>query len=263
MISYLVVCTVSLLVSTLTLFSGFGLGTLLLPAFSFFFPIQVAIGATAIVHLANNVFKAFLVGRMADLKTTLKFALPAALAAALGAWLLAHLGDIPPITSYNLFEHRFQIEPIKMIIGLLIGVFSFLELLPWFQRVNLDPKYIPLGGLLSGFFGGLSGLQGALRSMFLIRVGLSKEQFVGTTVLSAIIVDVARIAVYGYAIFGQHMANLQAQGAFGPMIAGTIAALVGSIAGNQLLKKTTLGTVQKIVGILLLILALALITGLI
>ncbi|MBM4056021.1 MAG: sulfite exporter TauE/SafE family protein, partial [Planctomycetes bacterium] len=37
---YLVICTVSLVVSALTLFSGFGLGTLLMPAFALFFPLE-------------------------------------------------------------------------------------------------------------------------------------------------------------------------------------------------------------------------------
>ena len=32
----------------------------------------------------------------------------------------------------------------------------------------------------SGFFGGLSGMQGALRSAFLARAGLSKEAFVAS-----------------------------------------------------------------------------------
>ena len=57
--SYLIICTVALLVSALTLFSGFGLGTLLMPAFALFFPIEVAVAATAIVHLANNIFREF------------------------------------------------------------------------------------------------------------------------------------------------------------------------------------------------------------
>lgn len=86
--SYLVICLVSFLAAILTLFSGFGLGTLLLPAFALFFPIQIAVTATAVVHLANNLFKFFLVGRMADMQITLKFAIPAAITAALGAWVL-------------------------------------------------------------------------------------------------------------------------------------------------------------------------------
>jgi hypothetical protein len=45
---YLVVCAVAVLISAMTLFSGFGLGTVLMPAFALFFPVPVAIAATAI-----------------------------------------------------------------------------------------------------------------------------------------------------------------------------------------------------------------------
>ncbi len=54
--SYLIICGTALIVSGLTLFSGFGLGTLLMPAFALFFPVEVAVEATAVVHLANNIF---------------------------------------------------------------------------------------------------------------------------------------------------------------------------------------------------------------
>ena len=63
---YVVVCLVALLGSGLTLFSGFGLGTLLLPVFALFFPVEVAIAATAVVHFLNNLFKLSLLGRNAD-----------------------------------------------------------------------------------------------------------------------------------------------------------------------------------------------------
>jgi hypothetical protein len=49
-------------VALLTFFSGFGLGSLLLPAFAVFFPIEVAVAATGVVHLANNLFKLALMG---------------------------------------------------------------------------------------------------------------------------------------------------------------------------------------------------------
>ncbi|MEM6640395.1 MAG: sulfite exporter TauE/SafE family protein, partial [Pseudomonadota bacterium] len=39
---YLLVCTVALVASALTFFSGFGLGTLLVPAFALFFPAPLA-----------------------------------------------------------------------------------------------------------------------------------------------------------------------------------------------------------------------------
>ena len=63
---YVIVCFVALGASFLTLFSGFGLSTLLMPAFALFFPLEAAIAMTAVVHLANNVFKLALVGRKAD-----------------------------------------------------------------------------------------------------------------------------------------------------------------------------------------------------
>gem|GEM_PF-6365247 len=52
---YLVVALCAFLASGLTLYSGFGLGTLLLPVFAFFFPVEVAVGATVLVHGANNI----------------------------------------------------------------------------------------------------------------------------------------------------------------------------------------------------------------
>ena len=85
---YIVVCLVALFVSALTLFSGFGLGTVLMPAFALFFPVPVAVAATAVVHLANNLFKVSLVGRKANWSVVVRFALPGALAAIVGAALL-------------------------------------------------------------------------------------------------------------------------------------------------------------------------------
>ena len=55
--SYLIICTVALLASALTFFSGFDLGTLLLPAFALFFPIEQAVALTAVVHFLNSLFK--------------------------------------------------------------------------------------------------------------------------------------------------------------------------------------------------------------
>lgn len=257
---YFIICTISFLVAMLTLFSGFGVTTLLLPTFSIFFSIEVAIAATAVVHLINNIFKLFLVGRHANLWITLKFAIPAAITAALGAWLLTKMSSIR-LASYQIFDHEFHIELIKMTIGILIGIFALFELIPRFSKIGIKPKFIPLGGAISGFFGGLSGLQGALRSMFLIKSGLNKNEFVGTTVASSVIVDVSRITVYGLGILGGHLEELKNQNLFKLVLTATIAACAGSVIGTRLLKKITLKTVQIIVATLLLIVALGFIAG--
>jgi hypothetical protein len=59
-VKYFVICSSAFLASGLTLFSGFGLGTLLLPVMVLFFPIDLAIALTAVVHALNNLFKCWL-----------------------------------------------------------------------------------------------------------------------------------------------------------------------------------------------------------
>ena len=81
-------CLTAFLAGGVTLFSGFGLGTLLMPVFALFFAIQAAIALTAIVHLFNNLLKLMLLGRYADRHVVLQFGVPAILAAFLGAWVL-------------------------------------------------------------------------------------------------------------------------------------------------------------------------------
>jgi hypothetical protein len=41
--AYFIICLVAIITSALTLFSGFGLGTLLMPAFAVFFTVDLAI----------------------------------------------------------------------------------------------------------------------------------------------------------------------------------------------------------------------------
>jgi uncharacterized membrane protein YfcA len=249
--SYVIICTVALLVSGLTLFSGFGLGTLLMPAFALFFPIEVAIAATAIVHLANNIFKVALVGRNADFGIVLKFALPAAFSAMIGALMLNYIAAVQPIAEYALGGRTCAITPVKLVIAVLIMLFAVLEFIPSFEKLSFDPKYIP-------FFGGLSGHQGALRTAFLIRVGLQKEVFIGSMVVSAVIVDISRLIVYGSTFFAKDFEILKDQGGFELVIAGTLAAFFGAFMGSRLLNKITMRTIQMTVGTMLLLLAVAL-----
>jgi len=258
---YIVVCLVAFIVSGLTLFSGFGLGTLLMPAFALFFPIPVAVTATAVVHLANNFFKLGLIGRHADLEVTSRFAIPATITAFLGALLLTRFSDISPLITYQIGDQTKEITVIKIVISCLIIIFAFFDLLPRLRNMAFDRKYLPLGGALSGFFGGLSGHQGALRSAFLIKAGLSKEAFIGTGVAAAVIVDIARLAVYGVTFYSQKFTPLKETWVL--VLLATLSAFIGALLGRKLLKKITLQAVQVLVGVMLILLGLAMGTGLI
>lgn len=255
--SYLIICTVALLASALTFFSGFGLGTLLLPAFAFFFPIEQAVALTAVVHFLNNLLKLALTGRNADRDVVLRFGLPAIAMSFLGAWVLVWLSDIAPVFSYSAFDRLISITPVKLVVGLLLLLFACLDLLPRFRDMSFGKQYMPLGGLLSGFFGGLSGMQGALRSAFLSRAGLSKEAFIATGVVIACLIDFSRLAIYSASLVRE-----SAQFNYSLLVAAILAAFAGAVLGNRYLRKMTMPSIQRIVAVMLFAVALGLISGL-
>lgn len=250
----------ALLTSGLTLFSGFGLGTVLMPVFALFFPLPLAIAATAMVHFANNLFKFGLMARQADWPVVAKFSVPAAITAIFGAGSLALFDQWPTLWRYTIAGSSFEITAVKAVIGSLIVLFALLELSPRFQALAFPSRWLPLGGALSGFFGGLSGNQGALRSAFLLKAGLSKEAFVATGVVSAVIVDAVRLTVYGTAMLAGQFS--QAQTLALPVAVGTLGAFIGAFVGKRLLQKVTLRTVQLTVAIAMLAIGTGLALGL-
>lgn len=253
---YVIICIVALIGSALTLFSGFGLGTLLLPVFGLFFPIEIAIVLTSIVHFLNNFFKLILFGKSANKNVILTFGIPAILFAFLGAYTLKLLSDLNPIFQYSVADKTFSIMPVKLIIGILLMVFSLIEFIPKYKNKTFDKKYLPIGGVLSGFFGGISGHQGALRSAFLIRANLSKEAFIATGVVIACLVDVSRLSVYIPQII-ENKINLD----YKLLALATIAAFSGVYFGNKVLQKTTITTLQNIVALMLMLYSVLLIIG--
>ena len=251
-----VVSIAALFASALTLFSGFGLGTLLMPVVAIFFPVEIAIAITAMVHLANNVFKVVLLGKKANRYVLLSFGIPAVVSAFLGALILGWLSGVPLLLEYVAFGNQMHVSPLKLVVGILILVFVMLELSPKFSSLALDKKYLPYGGVVSGFFGGLSGHQGAFRSMFLLKAGLSKEEFVATGVMLAVMVDMSRMLIYGWEMAGQH------HGIEWPLvIAASVSAFVGAYFGSKLLKKIMIRSIQVVVSVLLVMVSLGLISG--
>jgi len=252
----LMVSMAALIASALTLFSGFGLGTLLMPVVALFFPLEVAIAMTAMVHLANNLFKAALLGKQANPSVLWRFGIPAVVSAFLGALVLGWLSAVPPILTYLAFGSHVQVSPLKLVVGLLILVFVAVELSPTCAALALDKRYLPFGGAVSGFFGGLSGHQGAFRSMFLLKAGLDKQVFVATGVMLAVMVDMARLLLYGWELAGQPRAV-----EWPLVVSASAAAFAGAYCGSRLLKKITLRSVQALVTVLLVVVALGLMAG--
>lgn len=253
---YIIIPVLAFGVAILTFFSGFGLGTILTPVFMVFFPVQEAIALTGVVHFFNNLFKVFLVGKHADKDVLIRFGIPAVISAFVGSWILVYLIDNKPMFSYMLFDKTFDVYTFKLVVAVLLIVFALTDIIPYFKKMKFEKNKLPVGGVMSGFFGGLTGNQGALRSAFLIKAGLSKEAFVGTAVVVSSFVDFTRLGVYasGYTSSGLGENILLVSLA-------VLAGIAGSFIGNKLLKKVTLDFVQVFVAVMLIILSVALGAG--
>ena len=252
------ICGTTFIASGLTLFSCFGLGTILMPVVAIFLPVPVAIAITAIVHLMSKIFKLLLFWRSVDSRILVTFGLPAMAAAIPGAFLLGYLSQLHGLGSYGLFGSQHVIYPVKLVAGLLLILFATAEQVPFLKNNAFLRMGMPAGGLLSGFFGGLTGHQGAFRSAFLVQGNLSEKSFVATNAAVAVLVDATRLIIYGVTF---DIALVQAQA--GLVTAAVIFSFVGVMLAAELLKKVTIRFIQIVVAVMMYALGLLLCTGLI
>jgi uncharacterized membrane protein YfcA len=254
----ILISLVAFLTAILTFFSGFGLGTILTPVLAVFFHVDIAIALTGVVHFSNNLFKITLVGRNTDKAVLIRFGIPAILASFAGAWLLLRIADMPSLFNYHLWDNDFEVMPVKLVVAILLIIFSVLEIAPSVQRIQFNRNYLVPGGILSGFFGGLTGIQGAIRSAFLLKSGLSKEGYIATGVVIASLVDFTRLSVYATrfkdASLHEHLPLI---------ISATLSAIAGAFIGSKLLKKVTMRFIQILVAAMLVIIAITLGAGII
>ena len=247
--------------SLLSLFSGFGLGTLLLPVFALFLPVEIAVASTAVVHAANNLFKVGLLASGARRDVVVRFGVPAVAASFVGAALLTQLSTGAPLASWTFLGRDAAVTPIKLVMGALIVAFALFELVPALARIEVAPRWLPLGGALSGFFGGLSGHQGALRAMFLTPLRLSPTEFASTQAVLALFVDAARLVVYGFAFVAFRGAAERSAIPWPLVGLACVCAFGGALLGKRLLPKMTVESLRLVVGALLLVVGVVLGTG--
>lgn len=238
-----------------TFFSGFGLGTMLLPVFSLYFPLEVAILMTAVVHFGHSIFKVLLMANRINFSLFKKFGITALLGALVGALLLAFVGSLGTIYRIQIIEVR-EVSYVAFFVACLMMVFVYFE---WKQiRFTFSSRsfFLPIGGFISGFFGGFSGHQGALRSAFLSKINMDKYQFVATSAFISFIIDFARISVYVKDTDFQSLdLNL--------ISFGLIGAFLGSILGKKYLEKISYMWIQRLIAFFLILMSLLILTGII
>lgn len=253
---YIIIPIIAAIASLLTFFSGFGLGTILTPVFMIFFPIDLAIAMTAIVHFLNNLFKVSLIGKHIDFSILLKFGGTAIIGAFFGAKLLFQLEHQISNYEFVIGGHTFITNLTNVVIGMLMIIFSLFDIIPYLKKLTFTQKALLPGGVISGFFGGLSGHQGALRSTFLIKCNLEKNAFIATGIAIACVVDITRLSVYSQKLSSVNIFdNIQL------IIISCLAAFSGAIIGKKLLQKVTISFIQYFVAIGIILLAIGLMLG--
>ncbi len=237
---YCLIAITAFLASLSTFFSGFGLGTILLPVFSLFFSPEIALAITALVHLINGLFKVTLTFKNTNWTVFIKFGSFALLGSLFGAYLIYAIGDMGLVYSVSFDLSTNHVDFTEFSLGVVMLIFAILEFTSYLENRKIGTSWIPFGGFVSGFFGGFSGHQGAIRSAFLSNTALTKFEFVATSALLGVIIDLTRISTYSQQLDSEIPIELVATGA--------TAAILGSILGNQLLKKTEMRFIKWVIG---------------
>jgi uncharacterized protein len=224
-----------------TFFTGFGLNTILVPVFMIYFDAPLAVLMAGIVHLCNNILKVALTARSIDWHLFRNFGLPALLFAFIGAQLLNTVKDTIGA----------QLTPV---FGGIFILFALLELFNWKLPLQ-GPWAMRIGGILSGFFGGFSGHQGALRALFLSKLKMEPIVFVATTAIISLLVDLTRVSVYfsGSWLYNYYPTYI--------MIYCVPSALAGTLIGRKYIQKVNHAKLSIIVGVALLAMGLTMVLG--
>ncbi len=168
------------LAAILTVPAGFGLSTILTPLVLLVVGPHEAVAIVAIVHGAHNGSKYVALKKYVDFDAVRKYGIWLVIGAILGALLQNQVPD----------------APLLAIIGIFLIILPLLSMSEKWTGYKIPEVNDRVGGFGSGFMGGLSGHQGALRAMFLTRRLPDKMTYAATASILALCVDLSRIPVY-------------------------------------------------------------------
>ena len=168
------------LAAALTVPAGFGLSTILTPLVLFLLPVHEAVAVVAIVHCAHNAGKYIALKDAVDFNAFRRY----------GIWLVG--GSVVGA----LLQNQVPNDPLLLLVGIFLVVLPVLTISEKWTGYRIPEANDRLGGFGSGFMGGLSGHQGALRAMFLTTRLPHKMAYAATASVLALCVDLSRIPVY-------------------------------------------------------------------
>jgi uncharacterized membrane protein YfcA len=217
--------------AALTVPAGFGLATMITPIVFLWLEPHEAVAVVGIVHGSHNAWKLKVLRSSVDYSAVRRYGWAMVVGALIGAAL----------------NTAVEADPLLLIVGVALVVLPLLSISERWTNVRLPDAEDRIGGFGSGFFGGLTGHQGALRAMFLQKRLPNKTEYAATAAVLALVVDVTRVPVY-VALEGWQILDA------GWLILGLVlAAILGVHLGKRWLKKWKSDTIRN--GILVAIVA--------
>ncbi len=192
---------------------GFGIGSLMTPLLAVRFGTATAVALVTVPHAAATAVRCWRLRAHVSRAVLVRFGLLSAAGALAGALLYTRLGP----------------GALTRALGGLLVLTAVAQLTGWASRWQPRGPLVALFGLASGFFGGIAGNQGGLRSAALTAFGLTPLQFVATATATGLLVDAARTPVYLWHS-GPAMLTLWA-----PIVVATAGVLIGTVLGERLL----------------------------
>jgi len=234
-IGYIALLTIiSATVGTIT---GFGTSTLMIPVLVIFLPPVEAIFLVAIIHWFGNIWKVGLFRKGIDFKLICLFGVVGLATSYLGA-------------SISLGANE---NMLLRLLGVFLAGYSIFLLFQSKFKVSAGVGTAISGGALSGFFAGMFGIGGAIRSMFLSAFDLSKAVYIATAGAIGLMVDATRIIAYvtGGAMLAQEL--------WWGLLVFVPASFVGATIAKKIVDKIPQEKFRKVIAVFLFAIGLKLI----
>ena len=219
--------------------AGFGIGSLLTPAIAVSAGAKLAVAAVSVPHLIGTSIRFWRFRREVDWAIVRSFGLTSAAGGLTGALLNALATS----------------RALEIVFGSLLVLAGASQATGLAQRWRLRGAFAWLGGALSGFFGGLVGNQGGIRTAAMLGFDVGKRQFVATTTAVALLIDLARVPVY-LALEAAQLWRL-----WPSILLATVGVVVGTLFGEKLLARVPERRFRAVVGVLLLVLGVSFLIG--
>ena len=220
--------------------AGFGIGSLLTPVVATVAGAKLAVAAVSIPHFVGTAIRFYRSRALVNWTIVRSFGITSAAGGLTGALLNAYATS----------------RALEIVFGALLILAGASQVTGFAQRWRLRGTLGWIAGALSGFFGGLVGNQGGIRTAAMLGFDADKRQFVATTTAVALLVDVARVPVY-VAVEAERLPRL-----WPLVLMGTAGVILGTLFGEKLLARVPEGRFRIVVGTLLLLLGVSFLIGL-